>query len=830
MNKKCICTNQKNEPCPWQALKDKLYCKRHSIYDGIYNESELPNIKKCSTCKMYMMPEDNNLEFSTCTKCRLRGTQIREIEKQEINEKCLGKCNNGKLCDNKPLENDTYCKLHQSYKKYNEIIDCGKKICKNYVRGCWNEINDTYERCINCREKERENDKKLREKKKNNSENYNLKKILEKNPKLETKIELKPELKPEPKPAIKIESENNIEPEIKLELMCYKCNKIVEEINFKYNQCISCYNLQYKCDKNRNERDIFESNYYEYKRNAKRRDLEFKLTKEECIELFKQVCYYCGILETINGIDRINSNQGYFTENCVSCCKQCNFMKNDKEQDKFIKLCEHIATYNNKYKGNLYNEELIHTKFGNYSQYKYNASKRNIDFNLLKKEFINLISEKCYYCGTEGLNEKYNTVGAGGIDRIDSSISYTINNCVSCCGQCNEMKLDYTKKEFLDKCLLITKYNNFENKDDLESEIKEQFYKFQEGKFKLIKEKFLHSKEYYLARTFNSNIDEVKNIKIKLLLVNDEELKDLWNYYRKYTSSLKKHIDSQYKGRRFEILVQDEISQKYLGILALCSDSLNYEARDKYIEWSNDEKIKNKKINYLMNIATCVSLQPFGFNFNGGKLLTKLVFSQEIQDIFKKKYDHDLLGITTTGLYGKSIQYDRLKEIKFIGYTKGNSVHKYPNDFVRKCHNFLKIKYNIEYKTRNKLHIISSTLQKLNLPKDEFMQDNPKGIYFGFIGNSKNFLNGKEKKFKLGKLKSCNEIFNEWLNRWAIQRSSHLIKEKKFIENNIVTSTEKAKKSKLKLKEEIGEEEYNKRNREKVQKCREKKKQQNIEI
>jgi hypothetical protein len=792
-----------------------------------------------------MMPEDNNLEFSTCTKCRLRSTKIREEQKKEIIEKCMGKCNNGKICNNKPLKNDTYCKLHQSYKKYNEIINSGKKICKNWIRGCWNEINDNYERCINCREKERENDKKLRDKKKNNSENYNSQQVLIN--KSESKIDIKP--KSEIKTIIKAESKIDIKPkpeikpQITLELdhkptlviqkntlMCYKCNKIVDENTIKYNKCTPCYNLQYKCDKNRNERDIFELNYYEYSRNANRRKKQFKLTKEECIELFQQICYYCGTLETMNGIDRIDSNQGYFIENCVSCCKQCNFMKNDKNQDKFIKLCEHISTYNNKYKGKLYNEELIHTKFGNYSQYKYNASKRNINFNLSEEKFINLISEKCYYCGIEGLNEKYNTVGAGGIDRLDSNKDYTIDNCVSCCGQCNIMKLNYTEKEFLDKCLLITKYNYFESINNLESEIKEELYKFQNGQYKLIKETFLHSKEYYLARTFNSNIDEVKNIKIKLLLTDNEELKDLWNYYRKNTSSLKKHIDSQYKGRRFAILVQDETSQKYLGILALCSDNMNLEARDKYIEWSYDEKNKKKKINYLMNIATCVSLQPFGFNFNGGKLLTKLVFSQEIQDIFRKKYDHDLLGITTTGLYGKSIQYDRLKEIKFIGYTNGTSVHKYSNNFVRKCDNFLKIKYNIEYKTRNKLHIISTILQKLNLPKDEFMQDNPKGVYFGFIGNSKKFLNGEEKKFKLGKLKSCNEIFKEWLNRWAIQRSTHLIKDNKFIENNSITSTEKAKKSKLKLKETIGEEEYNKINREKVQKCREKKKQENIEI
>jgi hypothetical protein len=77
-----------------------------------------------------------------------------------------------------------------------------------------------------------------------------------------------------------------------------------------------------------------------------------------------------------------------------------------------------------------------------------------------------------------------------------------------------------------------------------------------------------------------------------------------------------------------------------------------------------------------MNLSTCVGLQPFAFNYNGGKLLVKLAFSKEVMDKFYEKYNEQLLGIITTGLYGKSIQYDRLKELKFIGYTSGNSVYK----------------------------------------------------------------------------------------------------------------------------------------------------------
>jgi hypothetical protein len=51
----------------------------------------------------------------------------------------------------------------------------------------------------------------------------------------------------------------------------------------------------------------------------------------------------------------------------------------------------------------------------------------------------------CYYCGEL----------SKGIDRLDSTKGYEVENCVSCCEQCNYMKLDYTQEEFIKKCIQI---------------------------------------------------------------------------------------------------------------------------------------------------------------------------------------------------------------------------------------------------------------------------------------------------------------------------------------------------------------------------------------
>lgn len=83
-----------------------------------------------------------------------------------------------------------------------------------------------------------------------------------------------------------------------------------------------------------------------YRQNARKRNLEFLLTKEECSKLFSSPCGYCksapknsiAMHKAIscaprrfiyNGIDRVDNSKGYTIENSVSCCGNCNLMKRE---------------------------------------------------------------------------------------------------------------------------------------------------------------------------------------------------------------------------------------------------------------------------------------------------------------------------------------------------------------------------------------------------------------------------------------------------------------------------------------------------------------------
>lgn len=84
---------------------------------------------------------------------------------------------------------------------------------------------------------------------------------------------------------------------------------------------------------------------------------------------------------------------------------------------------------------------------GRLSTYKNMAKRREHSFDLTKEQFCAFWQVPCAYCGGE--------IETVGIDRIDSSKGYTVNNVVSCCRICNIMKWDRSREELLQQCRRI---------------------------------------------------------------------------------------------------------------------------------------------------------------------------------------------------------------------------------------------------------------------------------------------------------------------------------------------------------------------------------------
>lgn len=95
-----------------------------------------------------------------------------------------------------------------------------------------------------------------------------------------------------------------------------------------------------------------------YKRHAKERGLCWELSHNEVRRIILSPCYYCGTERSnlkvtknckggfaYNGIDRIDSSKGYFSENVVPCCKICNIAKLDMTQKEFILWIQKAAKH-----------------------------------------------------------------------------------------------------------------------------------------------------------------------------------------------------------------------------------------------------------------------------------------------------------------------------------------------------------------------------------------------------------------------------------------------------------------------------------------------------
>lgn len=141
----------------------------------------------------------------------------------------------------------------------------------------------------------------------------------------------------------------------------------------------------------------------------------------------------CSVCCKSNPVDYYVGANGQDTKTCRLCRDEFNKQneKRDKEHVRDLdrknsKKPERVAVKNEWVKAN---PEKVALK---------DLNKRNRIYgggiDLTKEQFEIITKQPCYYCGI--IQDK----GFNGIDRMDSTKGYEIDNCVSCCTECNMMK------------------------------------------------------------------------------------------------------------------------------------------------------------------------------------------------------------------------------------------------------------------------------------------------------------------------------------------------------------------------------------------------------
>lgn len=93
-----------------------------------------------------------------------------------------------------------------------------------------------------------------------------------------------------------------------------------------------------------------------------------------------------------------------------------------------------------------YHKEMNKTLRGRFRTLKYAAKKRKRELNLTFDQYSTEVIKPCFYCND---HFRKNEIGTGvGLDRVDNSKGYILENIVSCCSHCNYLKSDiYSQKQ-----------------------------------------------------------------------------------------------------------------------------------------------------------------------------------------------------------------------------------------------------------------------------------------------------------------------------------------------------------------------------------------------
>ena len=447
------------------------FCKFHT-YMKDYTPEMITNSTLCTGCKKMKY-----LTQKTCEECRSRVKPKKEIivcAKQD--------------CKFKKSEMNKYCGKHQLCVFIDETTQLGLKCCANSIRGCRSQLPLTsYSRCDSCLKTDREKDHEKRgeviktETEKQCSICCKLKPMESFQGKLgETKTCLlcrktnqRADEKREKEHVRELANQNAKKPERKVVKKAWKeanYEKVAgywmearaRLIESNLEGFLKRNAEQAKQWRDANPEKVFlinqskinsaDKQFGVYKTSAQSKQLEFTITKGDFMDMVVLPCYYCGIIQSkgFNGIDRVDSKQGYKIDNIVSCCEMCNMMKGCLGPTIFIHRAEHIVTHLKMVNGTLYPDNFKDIGNVNYNKYKISASERNIDF-MISNEFLEeKTKESCYLCGKMPTHTHKN-----GLDRFDNIIGYTEDNCKSCCGNCNYIKRDNTYDTFIDKCMLI---------------------------------------------------------------------------------------------------------------------------------------------------------------------------------------------------------------------------------------------------------------------------------------------------------------------------------------------------------------------------------------
>lgn len=255
--------------------------------------------------------------------------------------------------------------------------------------------------------------------------------------------------------------------------------------------------------------------------------------------------------------------------------------------------------------------------------------------------------------------------------------------------------------------------------------------------------------------------------------------------------------ESRLIGRQMKFILWDTTHNAPFGLIGLQSPPLKSSVRDNSIGIEKEDR--DFWINQSLYAQRVGALPPYN-ELLGGKMVALSLTSNEIREIYKKKYENKktflkkreipsrLLFVTTTSAYGKSSVYERLKYNNepvsiFLGYTTGKGTFHIPEHLYIEMLKFLQqkeinIKRGFGTGPSRKLRLIDKCLRLLNIPS--FSTHTIKRGYYLFpnVKNLSEVIQKREEPVWYNR--PFHKLSEYWMNRWCIPRSKRNIRWRGF--------------------------------------------------
>ena len=132
-------------------------------------------------------------------------------------------------------------------------------------------------------------------------------------------------------------------------------------------------------------------------------------------------------------------------------------------------------------------------------------------------------------------------------------------------------------------------------------------------------------------------------------------------------------IEKSIPGKVLKWIVKETNTNKVVGFIRFGSPLINSKPRNIFLGGTPPLEIFNE---FVIMGFSIVPVQPYGFNYLGGKLLAMICVSHLARRTLNEKYGTNICMFETTSLYGSSksaSMYDGMKPyLKFRGLTESN--------------------------------------------------------------------------------------------------------------------------------------------------------------